>query len=89
VVFAVGHYSDSRNQAEAESTSLVALYDALGVDPPRDQADRSAQHRLLHALDRLRRLAVDGGRELDQAITLLCEGTNPSTLRPCRDIPPK
>ena len=34
VVFAVGHYSDSRNQAEAESTSLVALYDALGVYPP-------------------------------------------------------
>jgi hypothetical protein len=33
VVFAVGHYSDSRNQAEAESTSLVALYDALGVYP--------------------------------------------------------
>jgi hypothetical protein len=26
---------------------------------------------------------------LDQAITLLSEGTNPSTLRPCRDIPPK
>jgi hypothetical protein len=34
VVFAVGHYSDSRNQAEAESTSLVALYDALGVYSP-------------------------------------------------------
>jgi hypothetical protein len=34
VVFAVGHYSDSRNQAEAESTSLVALYDTLGVYPP-------------------------------------------------------
>lgn len=34
VVFAVGHYSDSRNQSEAEATSLVALYDALGVYPP-------------------------------------------------------
>ena len=34
VVFAVGHYSDSRNQAEAESTSLVALYDSLGVYSP-------------------------------------------------------
>jgi hypothetical protein len=33
VVFAVGHYSDSRNQAEAEATSLVALYDGLGVYP--------------------------------------------------------
>ena len=33
MVFAVGHYSDSRNQAEAESTSLVALYDTLGVYP--------------------------------------------------------
>jgi hypothetical protein len=33
VVFAVGHYTDSRNQAEAESTSLVALYDSLGVYP--------------------------------------------------------
>jgi hypothetical protein len=34
VVFAVGHYTDSRNQAEAESTSLTALYDALGAYPP-------------------------------------------------------
>jgi hypothetical protein len=34
VVFAVGHYSDSRNRAEDEATSLVALYDALGVYPP-------------------------------------------------------
>jgi hypothetical protein len=34
VVFAVGHYSDSRNQAEAEATSLVALYDSLGVYSP-------------------------------------------------------
>jgi hypothetical protein len=34
VVFAVGHYTDSRNQAEAESTSLVALFDSLGVYSP-------------------------------------------------------
>ena len=27
--------------------------------------------------------------EMRQAITLLSEGTNPSTLRPCLDIPPK
>jgi hypothetical protein len=34
VVFAVGHYSDSRDQAETEATSLVALYDSLGVYSP-------------------------------------------------------
>jgi hypothetical protein len=34
VVFAVGHYSDARNRAEDEATSLVALYDALGVYAP-------------------------------------------------------
>lgn len=33
VVFAVGHYSDSRSKAEEEATSLVALYDAVGVYP--------------------------------------------------------
>lgn len=34
VVFAVGHYSDARSKAEDEATSLVALYDAVGVYPP-------------------------------------------------------
>ncbi len=33
VVFAVGHSSDARTQAEDEATSLVALYDALAVYP--------------------------------------------------------
>jgi len=43
VVFAVGHYSDSRNKAEDEATSLVALYDALEVYPPetRDTVQRN------------------------------------------------
>jgi hypothetical protein len=34
VVFAVGHYSDARDAAEDEATSLVALYDGLAVYPP-------------------------------------------------------
>jgi len=33
VVFAVGHNSDARHQAESEATSLVALYDTLAVYP--------------------------------------------------------
>ena len=33
VVFAVGHYSDARHQAEDEATSLVALHDAVDVYP--------------------------------------------------------
>jgi hypothetical protein len=35
VVFAVGHYSDARHKAENEATSLVSLYDAVAVYPPR------------------------------------------------------
>ena len=66
MVFAVGHYSDSRDRAEDEATSLVALYDALGVYLPRYQGHRPARPRLLYALDRLRRLAVDGSREHDR-----------------------
>jgi hypothetical protein len=88
VVFAVGHYSDSRNQAEAESTSLVALYDALGVYPP--ETRQTVRHNIVCYM---RSIVSDDWPSmedgLDQAITLLSEGTNPSTLRPCRDIPPK
>jgi Protein of unknown function (DUF4239) len=35
VVFAVGHYSDVRHEAEREASSLVALYDAVSVYPAR------------------------------------------------------
>jgi hypothetical protein len=34
VVFAVGHYSDVRHEAEREASSLVALFDAVAVYPP-------------------------------------------------------
>lgn len=33
VAFAVGHYSDVRHESQAESSSLVALYDTVGVYP--------------------------------------------------------
>ncbi|MGI8336719.1 hypothetical protein ACRYCC_42820 [Actinomadura scrupuli] len=33
-VFATNHYSDARSQAQSEPTSLVAVYDELGVFPP-------------------------------------------------------
>ncbi len=33
VAFAVGHYSDVRHESQAEATSLVALYDTVGVYP--------------------------------------------------------
>lgn len=33
VVFAVGHYSDVRHESQAEASSLVALYDTVGVYP--------------------------------------------------------
>jgi multisubunit Na+/H+ antiporter MnhB subunit len=33
VVFAVGHYSDTRREAQREASSLVALWDALDVYP--------------------------------------------------------
>jgi hypothetical protein len=45
VVFAVGHYSDARNQAEAESTSLVALYDGLSVYPTKTKVP--VQHNIV------------------------------------------
>jgi hypothetical protein len=45
VVFAVGHYSDAGDRAEDEATSLVALYDEVGVYP-RDTRD-SARHDLV------------------------------------------
>src|SRR5262249_12227447 len=34
VVFAVGHYSDTRREAQKEASSLVALWDTLDVYPP-------------------------------------------------------
>jgi hypothetical protein len=34
VVFAVGHYNDVRNVSQQEASSLVSLYDAVGVYPP-------------------------------------------------------
>src|ERR1700689_500336 len=34
-VFATNHYSDARSQAQSEPTSLVTMYDDLGVFPPR------------------------------------------------------
>jgi hypothetical protein len=33
-VFATNHYSDARSEAQSEPTSLVAMYDDLGVFPP-------------------------------------------------------
>jgi hypothetical protein len=33
-VFATSHYSDARSQAQSEPTSLVTMYDDLGVFPP-------------------------------------------------------
>jgi hypothetical protein len=37
-VFATNHYSDARSQAQSEPTSLVAMYDDLGVFPPQVSA---------------------------------------------------
>jgi hypothetical protein len=37
-VFATNHYSDARSQAEAEPTSLVTMYDDLGVFKPQVRA---------------------------------------------------
>ena len=33
-VFATNHYADARSQAQAEPTSLVTMYDDLGIFPP-------------------------------------------------------
>ena len=33
VVFAVGHYSDTRREAQREASSLVALWDTVDVYP--------------------------------------------------------
>jgi len=41
-VFATNHYSDARSQAQSEPTSLVTMYDDLGVFPPHV---RAAGHR--------------------------------------------
>jgi hypothetical protein len=41
-VFATNHYSDARSQAQSEPTSLVTMYDDLGVFPPHI---REAGHR--------------------------------------------
>ena len=43
-VFATNHYSDARSQAQSEPTSLVTMYDDLGVLPPRV---RTAGHRVI------------------------------------------
>ena len=43
-VFATGHYSDTRSEAQSEPTSLVTMYDDLGVFPA--QA-RSTGHRAI------------------------------------------
>ena len=45
VVFAVGHYSDTRREAQKEASSLVALWDTLGVYP-RETRD-AVQHDLI------------------------------------------
>jgi hypothetical protein len=45
VVFAVGHYSDAGDQAEDEATSLVAIYDQVGVYPA--ETRDSARHDLV------------------------------------------
>lgn len=45
VVFAVGHYSDTRREAQKEASSLVALWDTLDVYP-RETRD-PAQHDLI------------------------------------------
>jgi hypothetical protein len=37
-IFATNHYSDTRSQAQAEPTSLVTMYDDLGVFPARVRA---------------------------------------------------
>ncbi len=37
-VFATNHYSDARSQAQSEPTSLVTMYDDLGVLPPQVRA---------------------------------------------------
>jgi NADH:ubiquinone oxidoreductase subunit 6 (subunit J) len=34
VVFAVGHFNDVRHESQREASSLVALYDTVGVYPP-------------------------------------------------------
>ena len=34
VVFAVGHYNDTRHRAEDEAASLLSLYDTVGAYPP-------------------------------------------------------
>jgi hypothetical protein len=33
VVFAVGHFNDVRHESQREASSLVALYDTVGVYP--------------------------------------------------------
>jgi hypothetical protein len=43
-VFATNHYSEARSQAESEPTSLVTMYDDLGVFPPRV---RTTGHRVI------------------------------------------
>ena len=44
-VFATNHYSDARNQAQSEPTTLVAMYDDLGVFPA--PASTAARHDLV------------------------------------------
>jgi hypothetical protein len=43
-VFATNHYSDARSQAQSEPTSLVTMYDDLGVFPPQV---RTTGHRVI------------------------------------------
>jgi hypothetical protein len=43
-VFATNHYSEARSQAESEPTSLVTMYNDLGVFPP---PVRAAGHRVI------------------------------------------
>jgi hypothetical protein len=45
VVFAVGHYNDTRHRAEDEAASLVSLYDTVGVYP--QEVTVPYRHRLL------------------------------------------
>lgn len=44
-VFAADHYSSARSEAQSEATTLVAMYDNLGIFPP--QVATPAQHDLV------------------------------------------
>jgi hypothetical protein len=72
VVFAVGHYSDTRREAQKEASSLVALWDTLGVYP------RETREPVRHDLICYMRAIVDddwpameGGSRVEDPRTLM------------------